>query len=112
MNAVRLTMNGTTWEPPSYVADALTNTALSPADAKSAEKRMRTSTTRSGTNVSAVSVSRNLRGVEMEKAINVMIKVLIAVMIVAVILIIISQLSLENSNETLERTQYVERITE
>lgn len=48
----------------------------------------------------------------MEKAINVMIKVLIAVMIVAVILIIISQLSLENSNETLERTQYVERITE
>ena len=48
----------------------------------------------------------------MEKAINVTIKVLIAVMIVAVILIIISQLSLENSNETLERTQYVERITE
>lgn len=45
----------------------------------------------------------------MEKAINVMIKVLIAVMIVAVVLIIISQLSINHSNEVLERTQWVER---
>ena len=46
----------------------------------------------------------------MEKAINVMFKVLIAVMIVAVVLIIISQLSIDNSNAVLERTQWVERI--
>ena len=41
---------------------------------------------------------------------NTILKVLIAVMIVVVTLIIISQMTINESNETLERTQWVERI--
>ena len=39
-------------------------------------------------------------------------KVLVGLFIVAVVLIIISAITIERSNETLERTQWVERIGE